>query len=97
MESIKGSELNVPDAVFAWVLDGRGGARPLEDNDVIDKEHPCWLHLNYTHPESADWLATTPLLPNNVRDALAGESLRPRVSRMGRDAYHPALHKRQYG
>ena len=83
MESIKGSELNVPDAVFAWVLDGRGGARPLEDNDVIDKEHPCWLHLNYTHPESADWLATTPLLPNNVRDALAGESLRPRVSRMG--------------
>ena len=40
MESIKGSELNVPDAVFAWVLDGRGGARPLEDNDVIDNEHP---------------------------------------------------------
>ena len=48
MESIKGSELNVPDAVFAWVLDGRGGARPLEDNDVIDSAHPCWLHLNYT-------------------------------------------------
>jgi zinc transporter len=83
VESIKGSELNVPDAVFAWVLDGRGGARPLEDNDVIDSEHPCWLHLNYTHPDSADWLASTPLLPNNVRDALAGESLRPRVSRMG--------------
>ncbi len=83
MESIKGSELNVPDAVFAWVLDGRGGARPLEDNDVIDSAHPCWLHLNYTHPDSADWLASTPLLPNNVRDALAGESLRPRVSRMG--------------
>jgi len=83
VESIKGSELNVPDAVFAWVLDGRGGARPLEDDDVIDKEHPCWLHLNYTHPDSADWLASTPLLPNNVRDALAGESLRPRVSRMG--------------
>ena len=37
VESIKGSELNVPDAVFAWVLDGRGGARPLEDDDVIDK------------------------------------------------------------
>ena len=83
MESIKGSELNVPDAVFAWVLDGRGGARPLEDNDVIDSAHPCWLHLNYTHPDSADWLASTPLLPNDVRDALAGESLRPRVSRMG--------------
>ena len=69
--------------MFAWVFDGKGGARPLEDNDVIDHAHPCWLHLNYTHPDSADWLASTPLLPNNVRDALAGESLRPRVSRMG--------------
>lgn len=75
--------VNVPDAVFAWLLDGRGGVKPLEDNDVIDSQHPCWLHLNYTHPDSARWLASTPLLPNNVRDALAGESSRPRVSRMG--------------
>ncbi len=63
MESIKGSEVNVPDAVFAWVFDGRGGARPLEDQDHIDSEHPCWLHLNYTHPDSAEWLASTPLCP----------------------------------
>ncbi|EBC1802798.1 zinc transporter ZntB [Salmonella enterica] len=83
MEAIKGSDVNVPDVVFAWLLDGRGGVKPLEDNDVIDSQHPCWLHLNYTHPDSARWLASTPLLPNNVRDALAGESSRPRVSRMG--------------
>lgn len=83
MEAIKGSDVNVPDAVFAWLLDGRGGVKPLEDNDMIDSQHPCWLHLNYTHPDSARWLASTPLLPNNVRDALAGESSRPRVSRMG--------------
>ena len=55
MESIKGSELNVPDAVFAWVLDGRGGARPLEDNDAIDSAHPCWLHLNYTRTALTGW------------------------------------------
>lgn len=83
MEAIKGSDLNVPDAVFAWMLNGKGGVRPLDDNDIIDNDHPCWLHLNYTNPESAQWLATTPLLPNAVRDALAGESLRPRVTRMG--------------
>jgi len=83
VEGIKGSEVNVPDAVFAWLFDGKGGARPLTNDDIIDQQHPCWLHLNYTHPESAHWLATTPLLPNNVRDALAGESLRPRVTRMG--------------
>lgn len=83
MQAIKGSELNVPDAVFAWILDGKGGVKPLDNDDIIDKAHPCWLHLNYTHSESAQWLATTPLLPNTVRDALAGESTRPRVTRMG--------------
>ena len=83
MDAIKGSELNVPDAVFAWVFDGQGGVKPLVDSDTIDKEHPCWLHLNYTHVDSAEWLASTPLLPNNVRDALGGESTRPRVTRIG--------------
>ncbi|WP_313572968.1 zinc transporter ZntB [Pseudescherichia sp.] len=83
MEAIKGSDVNVPDAVYAWLLDGKGGVKPLGDDDVIDDDHPCWLHLNYTQPESAQWLASTPLLPNNIRDALAGESLRPRVTRMG--------------
>lgn len=83
MQAIKGSELNVSDAVFAWILDGKGGVKPLDDNDSVDKAHPCWLHLNYTHPHSAEWLATTPLLPNTVRDALEGESTRPRVTRMG--------------
>lgn len=36
MEAIKGTDVNVPDAVFAWLLDGRGGVKPLSDNDVID-------------------------------------------------------------
>ena len=54
MDAIKGSELNVPDAVFAWVFDGQGGVKPLVDSDTIDKEHPCWLHLNYTHVDSAE-------------------------------------------
>lgn len=76
MDAIKGSELQIPDAIFAWVLDGQGGVKPLADDDIIDKDKPCWLHLNYTHSDSADWLAATPLLPNNVRDALAGESTR---------------------
>ena len=57
MDAIKGSELQIPDAIFAWVLDGQGGVKPLTDNDIIDKDKPCWLHLNYTHSDSADWLA----------------------------------------
>lgn len=83
METIKGADVHVPGAVLALTLDGKGGVKPLAEDDVIDKDHPCWLHLNYTNPESAEWLATTPVLPNAVRDALAGDSNRPRVSRLG--------------
>ncbi|WP_233149189.1 zinc transporter ZntB [Shimwellia pseudoproteus] len=83
VESLQGSQLNVQDAVFALQLDGKGGVRPLEDSAQVDKDNPCWLHLNYSNPDSAKWLETTPLLPNSARDALAGESTRPRVSRLG--------------
>ncbi|WP_058910234.1 zinc transporter ZntB [Entomohabitans teleogrylli] len=83
MDVIKGAELNVPDAVFALQLDGKGGVTPIEDDALIDQAHPCWLHLNYTQSASAEWLAKTPLIPDSVRDALAGDSTRPRVNRMG--------------
>ncbi|MET2612077.1 hypothetical protein AAHA09_26470, partial [Klebsiella pneumoniae] len=29
MDAIKGSELQIPDAIFAWVLDGQAGVKPL--------------------------------------------------------------------
>lgn len=83
MDNISGEQLRVPDAVFAWRLNGDGSARELAQDDVIDAVHPCWLHLDYTQPESADWLASTPLIPSGARDALAGESNHPRVSRQG--------------
>jgi len=83
VEALTGTDVKVPDAVFAWLLDGKGGVKPLEDSDVITAQTPCWVHLNYTNAESAQWLASTPVLPNTVRNALSGESLRPRVSRMG--------------
>lgn len=86
MDVIQGSELNVSDAIFAWQLDGQGGARAIDNDARIDKHQPCWLHLNYTNEESADWLSASPLLPNTVRDALSGESQRPRVSRLGEGA-----------
>lgn len=83
MDAIKGSELNVPDAIFAWQFNGQGGVNPLTDSDIIDKSAPCWLHLNYTLVDSARWLAATPLLSNNMRDALSGENPRPRFTRIG--------------
>jgi zinc transporter len=83
MEVIEGRELQVPDAVYAYQLDGKGGVTSIDYDDKVTCDEPCWLHLDYAHPASAEWLATTSLLPDAVREALSGESSRPRVSKVG--------------
>ncbi|WP_017346210.1 zinc transporter ZntB [Pantoea sp. A4] len=83
MNVIEGKALQVSDAIISCQLDGQGGLIAIDDKDVIHCERPCWLHLNYTHRGSAEWLQSTPLIPDAVRDALAGDSVRPRVTRLG--------------
>ncbi|WP_114196167.1 zinc transporter ZntB [Edaphovirga cremea] len=83
MDVIEGKELQVSDAVYAWQLDGKGGVTRIDPAGFVNCDRPCWLHLDYTLPGSQQWLSTTPLLPDVVRDALAGESMRPRVTRLG--------------
>src|SRR5471032_1623227 len=83
VEVIKGKELQVSDAVYAYQFDGKGGVNEINTQCVASDEQPCWLHLDYTLPASEQWINTTPILPDNVREALAGESIRPKVMRMG--------------
>ncbi|WP_191938077.1 zinc transporter ZntB [Pantoea agglomerans] len=83
MDVIEGKALQVSDAIISCQLDGKGGMIPITEDEVIQCEQPCWLHLNYTHRKSAEWLQSTPQIPDAVRDALAGDSMRPRVSRLG--------------
>lgn len=83
MDVIKGEELQVFDAIYACQLDGKGGANGIDHESVASDEKPCWLHLDYTLPASGLWINTTPLLPEAVRSALAGDSSRPKVTRIG--------------
>jgi len=83
VDVIEGKALQVSDAIISCQLDGKGGMIPIAEDEVIQCEQPCWLHLNYTHRKSAEWLQSTPQIPDAVRDALAGDSMRPRVSRLG--------------
>jgi len=83
MGVIADNALQIPDVIVACQFDGHGGMTPLTGNDGLNGGYPCWLHLNYAHPSSAAWLATTPLIPDNVRSALGGDSVRPRINRLG--------------
>ena len=59
MDVIEGKALQVSDAIISCQLDGKGGMIPIAEDEVIQCEQPCWLHLNYTHRKSAEWLQST--------------------------------------
>lgn len=86
MDRLEGKQFPISDAVYALQLDGRGGVIPLQQQSAISQDSPVWLHLDYTRPVSAEWLQITPLLPDSVRELLAGESQRPRVTRTSEGA-----------
>ncbi|MGX8942742.1 zinc transporter ZntB [Symbiopectobacterium sp. Eva_TO] len=83
MKPFEGKVLQDSEAVHACQLDGKGGIKPISADGMVDSVNPCWLHLDYSQPGSARWLNETPLLPDGIRNLLAGESARPRVTRLG--------------
>jgi zinc transporter len=60
------------------VLDGRGGARPIEDPEAGQwqpDDGVLWIHLDVNNPAARDWLSEQTDIPDIVTDALlAGES-----------------------
>lgn len=83
MDVIKGETLQIAGAVYVYQLDGKGGVTGITNDTIASAENPCWLHLDYTQPQCNEWLRNTPLLPETVREGLAGESVRPKVLRLG--------------
>lgn len=81
MRACNETTLPLADAIFAWRLNGGGGIQPIDCDDQV--KTPIWLHLDPRAPQSQQWLKSTPLLSDAAREVLIGESLRPRVSRLG--------------
>ncbi|WP_324026441.1 zinc transporter ZntB [Aeromonas caviae] len=71
------------DVIYGLTLDGKGGMTPLAAGNEIPAARPSWLHLDYGNPEAARWLLQTPLLGEAAREALLGQSNRPKLVRMG--------------
>ena len=72
--------------VCSYLLDGRGGGRPL-DWDRIAQWEPAdgvlWVHLNRDSDDTRQWLHESSGLDPLVVDALLAESTRPRCAQMG--------------
>ncbi|MBL1376195.1 zinc transporter ZntB [Zobellella iuensis] len=69
-------------SIYRLVLDGAGGMRPLAGAG-LPADGPAWVHLDYGDPESARWLRQSPLLNEAAREALLGQSSRPKLVRQG--------------
>jgi zinc transporter len=70
----------------ACLLDGQGGARKLDWEGVGQwkpEQGPIWLHFDYTHPESVEWITNKSGLHEVSASVLLTEESRPRTTPVG--------------
>lgn len=70
--------------VHALLLDGKGGAEPLSDEQALawqPGQGVLWLHLDYTLPDAEAWLTHHGVSPL-IAEALLTQETRPRASLM---------------
>ncbi|MGO4999899.1 zinc transporter ZntB [Oceanisphaera sp. W20_SRM_FM3] len=76
-------ELVPKQSIYSLQLTGDGGMTPLLADKPLFDNHPAWLHLDYGRPEAQKWLFKTSLLNEAAREALLGQSNRPKLLRYG--------------
>ncbi len=67
-------DLNDPSYVFGLNLDGKGGCKPLTETD----ESAHWLHVEYGHPTTREWLLSCGLSEGVVQSMIRLDT-RPRT------------------
>ncbi|WP_417618277.1 zinc transporter ZntB [Oceanisphaera sp.] len=70
-------------SIYSVQLDGNGGMQPLPAGAELPAAAPAWVHLDYGRPDTELWLLNTRLLNDNAREALLGQSSRPKLVRHG--------------
>ncbi|OCG07948.1 hypothetical protein A9G13_07015 [Gilliamella sp. wkB178] len=56
--------------VFSCQLDGKGKAIPLTNDSEATVQQPCWLHLDFAKAETINWIHSTDLIPEIVKNEL---------------------------
>ncbi|MDE0334714.1 MAG: zinc transporter ZntB [Defluviicoccus sp.] len=66
--------------IFAYALDGRGGASPLAWTDLpaLSADRAVWIHLNLDSALARRWLAERGDMPDLAAETLFHEETRPR-------------------
>lgn len=67
---IKNSELLSANPIFSCQLDGKGNGVPIESHGKATIAKPCWIHLDFSNQKTINWIQSTDLLPNLVKEEL---------------------------
>lgn len=57
-------------AIYSCQFDGSGKAMPIRADRQATSNQPCWLHLDFTDPQTIAWINSTQLLPDLVKEEL---------------------------
>ena len=66
----------------AYLLDGKGGAQSYTQTDLAQwqpDDGPLWLHVDFSHSDTANFLHQLPNLPPHIAEALRLDETRPRI------------------
>jgi zinc transporter len=78
-----------PGLLHAYVLDGKGRGKPLDDLSEVTRWKPIdgvlWVNLDYANPDAAAWLNDKSNIDPVMREALTDADPRPRVTAHGDD------------
>ncbi|UCC99386.1 MAG: zinc transporter ZntB, partial [Phycisphaerales bacterium] len=69
--------------ICACLMDGKGGARKLSWEEVVQwkpEQGALWLHFDYTNPQAAEWVTNNSGLGEVSASALLTEESRPRAT-----------------
>jgi len=67
---IKNSLLLSCATIYSCQLDGKGKSMVIAQDGQATVKKPCWLHLDFTNAQTIDWINSTELLPDLVKDEL---------------------------
>ncbi len=78
-----------PGLLHAYILDGKGRGKKLEDLSEVTRWKPIdgvlWVNLDYASPEAATWLNDKSNIDTVMREALTDNDPRPRIALHGED------------
>lgn len=74
--------------VYGYALNGQGGGQTITGEDITtslaeSKDQLTWLHFDYTHADTQQWISEHSQLDQVVIDALLTEESRPRSTQIG--------------